>query len=221
MVDEAVVLRLVGREPPVAVGVELDLLQGLAGVLADEVEQHLLDIEGLLGLDLDVGGRSSETAGGLVHHDPRVWQRVALVLGAGAEQELPHRCRQPHADGRDVVGDELHGVVDRHACVDGSAGAVDVEEDVAVGVFRVEQEHLGADRVGVLVLDFGAQEDDALLEQPLIDVVVEPGRAIAAVGLDGRGVVVCHVFDTSGRPRQSHGSLPAVRPQRSASPRPL
>ena len=71
---------------------------------------------------------------GLVHHDPRVRQGVALALGAGAQQELAHRGRQAHADGGDVVGDVVHRVVDRHAGVDRAAGGVDVEEDVGLGV---------------------------------------------------------------------------------------
>jgi hypothetical protein len=64
----------------------------------------LLDVEHLLGLDRDVGGRAADAAGRLVHHDPRVRQGVALALGAGAEQELAHRGGQAHRDGRDVVG---------------------------------------------------------------------------------------------------------------------
>ena len=37
LVDEAVLLGLLGGEPAVAVGVALDLLDGLAGVLGDEL----------------------------------------------------------------------------------------------------------------------------------------------------------------------------------------
>src|SRR3954463_15861649 len=44
VVDEAVVLGLLGGEPAVPVGVGLDLLERLAGVLADQLEQHLLDV---------------------------------------------------------------------------------------------------------------------------------------------------------------------------------
>ena len=162
--------------------------------------------------------RSAESPVRLVHDHARIREGVAFARCAGREQELPHRGGEPERDGRDIRLHEPHGVVDRETGGHRAAGGIDVEVNVAVRVLRVEQQHLRADRVGVLVLDFGAQEDDALLEQPLVDVVVEPGRAAAAVGLDGRrGVVVCHVFDTSGHPRQSHGSLPAVRPQRSAT----
>ena len=148
-------------------------------------KQHLLDVQRLLGLDLDVGGRATHAAGRLVHHDPRVRQGVALALRAGAEQELTHRRRQAHADGRDVVGDVVHGVVDRHAGVDRTPGAVDVQEDVRLGILGGQQQQLGADRVGVLVAHLGPEEDDPLAEQPLVDVVVEAVGGGPAVHLRG------------------------------------
>ena len=173
LVDQAVLDGLLGGEPAVAVGVGVDLLDGLAGVLGDQVEQDLLDVQRLLGLDLDVGGRAAHAGGGLVHHDPRVRQGVALALGAGAEQELAHRGGQAHADRRDVVGDVVHRVVDRHAGVDRATGAVDVEEDVGLGVLGRQQQQLRADRVGRSVRDLRAEEDDALAEEAVVDVVVE------------------------------------------------
>ena len=44
------------------------------------------------------------------------------------------------------------------------------------GLLGGQEEELGADQVGVLVVDLGPEEDDALLEEPLIDVAgpVEP-----------------------------------------------
>ena len=116
-----------------------------------------------------------------MHHDPRVRQRVALALGARAEQELAHRRREPHADGGDVVGDVVHRVVDGHPRVDRAAGRVDVEEDVGLGILRRQQQQLRADRVGVLVADLGAEEHDPLAEQPAVDVVVEQAESGRAV----------------------------------------
>src|SRR4051794_18765395 len=66
IVDEAVLLGLLGGEPAVPVGVSLDLLERLSGVLADQLEQHLLDVQRLLRLDLDVGGGAAHAAGRLV-----------------------------------------------------------------------------------------------------------------------------------------------------------
>ena len=165
------------------------MLERLAGVLGDQLGHLPLRVEHLLGLDLDVRGRAADAAGGLVHHDPRVRQRVALARGAGAEQELPHRGGQAHRDRRDVVLDELHRVVDRHARGDRAAGRVDVEVDVLVRVLGREQQHLGADRVGHLVVDHRAEEDDPLAQQPLVDRVVEAraGAARARAARAARG----------------------------------
>src|SRR5580704_8989288 len=55
VVDEAVLLGLIGRVPAVPVGVLLDLLDRLPGVEGGAVEQRLLHVEHLLGLDPDVG----------------------------------------------------------------------------------------------------------------------------------------------------------------------
>ncbi len=106
-------------------------------------------------------------------------QRVALALGAGREQERAHRGRLPHADGRHSGLHVLHGVVDREAGRDRAARRVDVEDDVLVGVFGLEEQHLGDDDVGDVVVDRRAEEDDAVLEQARVDVVA----ALAAVGL--------------------------------------
>src|SRR3954454_15626213 len=122
VVDEAVVLGLVGGEPAVAVGVLLYLLDGLPGVEGDPLLQDLLGVEHLLSLDRDVTRGAAETAGRLVHHDPRVRRGIALARGAGAEQELAHAGRETQPVGRHVVGDVLHGVVDRHAGRDAAAG---------------------------------------------------------------------------------------------------
>ena len=54
-----------------------------------------------------------------------------------------------------------------------------MQEDVGLGVLGGQQEQLGADRVGVLVAHLGAEEDDPLAEQPLVDVVVESGSRAA------------------------------------------
>ena len=111
-------------------------------------------------------------AGRLVHQDPGVRQRVSLARGARREQELAHRGRQTHRVGGDVAVDELHRVEDRHAGGDRAAGAVDVEVDVALGVLRRQQQQLRADLVGDRVVDWLAEEDDALAQQPVVDGVV-------------------------------------------------
>ena len=67
----------------------------------------------------------------------------------------------------------------------------------ALGVLGGQQEQLGADRVGVLVAHLGAEEDDPLAQQTLVDVVVEDGDAGAPAGRVGRGRNLGHECDPS------------------------
>jgi hypothetical protein len=43
---------------------------------------------------------------------------------------------------------------------------------------------LSTDRIGVFILDLGAEEDDAVLKEGLIDIVIEP-EAVAPTGVVG------------------------------------
>ena len=86
---------------------------------------------------------------------------------------------------RHGAADVLHRVVDREAARHHAAGAVDVEHDLLVGILALQEEKLGDDDVGDVVVDLGAEEDDAVLEQAAEDVPV----ALAAVRrLDDRRV---------------------------------
>ena len=58
-------------------------------------------------------------------------------------------------------------------------GRVDVEVDVLLRVLGLEEQQLGDDQVGDVVVDRRAEEDDAVLEQARVDVV----GALAAAGL--------------------------------------
>ena len=77
--------------------------------------------------------------------------------------------------------------------VDRAAGAVDVEVDVFVRVFGVQQQHLRADRVGVLVAHLRTQKDDSVGQQRLVDRIVDTGQAGA-----GRGAQRCSVRQWQG-----------------------
>ena len=165
LVDEAVVARLLGGEPPVPPGVPLDPLDRLAGVLGDQPHHHVLGVLEVLGLDLDVDRGAADAGRALVHEDPAVRQREPLARRTGREQELPHARRQPHRQRRHVVGDQPHGVVDGQPGRDRAAGRVDVERDVAPRVLRGEQEQLRAELVGDRVVDLLAEDDDPLVQQ--------------------------------------------------------
>src|SRR5439155_20917171 len=116
-------------------------------------------------------GRLAPTASPrLVQEDAGVGQRVPLAPRAGGEQDGGGGGGLAHADGDEVGLDVLHGVVDGEQGRELAPGRVDVEVDVLVRVLRLEVEELGHDQVGDRVVDGRAQEDDALLEQPGVDV---------------------------------------------------
>src|SRR5699024_9753313 len=85
LVDEAVLERLGGGEPLVAIGVGGDLLDALSGLLRDQLGERALHREDQVGLDLDVRGGAAQAAQRLVHEHARVRGGVALALGAGGE----------------------------------------------------------------------------------------------------------------------------------------
>src|SRR3954467_11110762 len=115
LVDQAVLLCLTCAHEVVAVGVLLDAVERLPGVLLHDFIELCLEPQDLLGVELDVACLPAEAPGRLVDHDPRVGERVALALGAGGQQQRAHRRRLPHADGRDLTLHVLHGVVDGQA----------------------------------------------------------------------------------------------------------
>src|SRR5512141_3129167 len=93
VVDDSVLLGLVGIHVVVALHVLRNLLVRLIRVLGDDLLQAPLEIDRLARLDLDVGALTLEAAGDLVDEDLRVRQRGALSLHAGREQERAHRHR--------------------------------------------------------------------------------------------------------------------------------
>ena len=78
---------------------------------------------------------------------------VRLPLAPAASSTAAIDAAWPTQIGGDVGLDVLHGVVDRQAGGDRAAGRVDVEGDVLLGVLRLEEEHLGDDQVGDVVVD--------------------------------------------------------------------
>src|SRR5882757_243580 len=222
-VQQPVLLGLLCGEPAVAVGVLGDLLEGLSGVLGDQLGHPALGVQQLLGLDLDVGGGAAEAGGGLVHQDAGVRQREPLAGGARGQQELTHRGGHAHGDRDDVVLDELHRVVDGHAGGHGAVRADDVEEDVLVRLGG-QQEQLRGDLVGDVVVDRLAEEDDSLAEQSVVDLVAEATEGRLAVGgrHRSRHVSTCSLSDgrhaVTGSSSGSGLAVPARR--RVAAPLP-
>src|SRR3954467_9004413 len=80
VVDDAVLLRFLGRHEVVAIHVARDLLEVLTGVLRHDLFEPPLERDRLPRVDLDVAGLALEAAPDLVDQDLRVRQREALRL---------------------------------------------------------------------------------------------------------------------------------------------
>jgi hypothetical protein len=115
----------------------------------------------------------------LVNDNSGIGKGESLALAASRQQDRRHRRGLADAVGLHVRLDELHGVVNREPGRDRTAWTVDVKQDIPIGVFRLEEQHLGDRQVGDPIIDGGADENDAVFQQPREDVV----SAFAAVRL--------------------------------------
>src|SRR5690606_34527483 len=148
-----------GAHEAVAVGVFFDLFQRVPGVVDHDVVHFPFHPPQFGDVDLDLVGGSLHPSQRLVDHDPGVGQGEAFAFGAGGQQHGAHRGGLADAVGRDVAGDELHRVIDRQAGRDAATGAVDVEVDIGFGVVRLQEEHLGDQGIGDVVVDLLPEEN--------------------------------------------------------------
>jgi hypothetical protein len=95
----------------------------------------------------------------------------ASALAAGGQKKRSHARRQAHANRVHRRLHVLHRVVDREAGGNASPRRIDVQEDVALGVVRLEEQHLRDDDVGDVVIHRSPHEDDAIHEEARKDVV--------------------------------------------------
>jgi len=178
VVDDAVLLGFLGAHEEVALGVPLDLLDRLPGVRGEHLVERLAHPQDLPRMDLNVRRLALEPAGGLVDQDAGVRQGEPHAFGTAGQQHRRHAGGEPHAHGRDPRTDVAHGVIDGQPGGNHAPGAVDVDVDVLVRVFGSQEEQLRHDDVGNLVVDWCADEDDAVLEEPRVDIK----GALATVG---------------------------------------
>ena len=169
------------REPVVAITVGSDLLDRLIGRLRVNRVELIAHTQNVSRFDLEVGRLTFKHATDerLVHEILRVRQRIPLALRAGAGDDRAHARRASDDVGRDIAGDEVHRVDDAETRGDAATWAVDVERDIGARIFVGEEEQLRDDEVRHLVVDWPAEEDDAVVEEPRVDVV----GALAAAGL--------------------------------------
>ena len=165
LVDQTVFDRFGRRHEEVAVGVAFDRLQRLAGVLDENVVEHAPQTQDLAALDLDISRRALCTAPGLMDHDPRMRQCEPFSCCAGRQQDCAHAGTLAETVGLDIAGNGLDGIVDGQSGRDRAARAVDVQADLFVRRFRLQEQQLGDDQVGGVVIDRGSEHDDPVFEQ--------------------------------------------------------
>src|ERR1700686_375853 len=170
LVDEAVVLRLLGAHEEVAIGVVVDDLDGLATVMREAFVEATVNAEDLLRVDLNVGRLAAESTRRLMDEHSGVRKTETHARRAAGEQDGRHRGGDAHADGADARLDVLHGVVDGEPGIHRTPRRVDVQPDVLLGILAGEEEQLRHDDVGDLVVDGRPDEDDSVFEQPRVDV---------------------------------------------------
>mmetsp|Transcript_31653 Transcript_31653/g.56644 ORF Transcript_31653/g.56644 Transcript_31653/m.56644 type:complete len:291 (+) Transcript_31653:87-959(+) len=181
-VDQAVLLRLLGVEPAVAVKVPRDPVRGLASRLTENRVDIVTHAHELPRLVLDVGGLPTSCAAGVVHHDAGVWQCVTLPLVSDSEKEAAHAHGTTKANSGNVAANVPHGVVQGQRGDHLPAGAVDVQLHVLL-VLGVKVQHGAHQLIAQLLIQRLCQKDDALAVQAVPDIYPLPASLfLAAVG---------------------------------------
>ena len=139
-------------------------------MLDEDAIEPFLDFDKLLGVDQNVFGGAFGAGQGLVDHNAGIGQGLAFSGGAGGQEHRSHRSRLADAVRHHGAIDELHRVVDGQPGRYASARRVDVQVDVGLGVFRLQEQQLGDHGVGHVVGDLRAEKDDAVLQQAAVDV---------------------------------------------------
>mmetsp|Transcript_36244 Transcript_36244/g.79336 ORF Transcript_36244/g.79336 Transcript_36244/m.79336 type:complete len:311 (+) Transcript_36244:182-1114(+) len=178
LINDTIIHSLLRSHEEITVTVLLNLILGLIAVFGNVGVEHFPNEQNFLGLNFNIGSLTLRPAERLMDHNARVGQRSTLTLGTCAEEEGAHTGRHTEAYGRYVTGNVLHGVIDGHTGRDGSAGTVDVESNVGLGIFVGQIEQLGNEDVGDLVVDALPKEEDTILEEAGDDV------HLAALGID-------------------------------------
>src|SRR5271168_1540088 len=172
LVNHAIVFGLLRIHDVVALDVFFDAVDGLSAVLGQNFVDDRAHAQNFLGVQVDIGGLAAEAGHPrLMNQDARVGKREAFLGSAAGEQYGGDGSGLADA-GSDHVGlHKLHGVVNGKTRGDRAAGRIDIELNVALGIFGLEKQHLGGGQIGDMVVNRRANKDDVLFEQPGIDVI--------------------------------------------------
>ena len=163
LVYQTVFFSLIRAHNAITLDVALDHFHGLAAVFGQYLAGQLAHAHYFFSVDPDVGrltGYSTDRR--LVYENPRIRERETLAVRACSEKQRSHRSTLAHADRRHIGTNELHRIVDGHTRRNRSARTINVQRDVAIGVFGLEKKKLSYYQIGYCVVDRSAYEDDVV-----------------------------------------------------------
>ena len=100
-----------------------------------------------------------------MNHDLCVRQGKTLALCTACQQECAHARSHAHADRRYIAFYIIHRIINRHACRDRSARAVDIELNILIRILRLQKQKLRNDQVRANICHFLAQKNDPVVQQ--------------------------------------------------------
>ena len=125
---------------------------------------------------------------------------AALAGSTRAQQHGAHRSGHAGADRRHVGLDQLHGVIDPETRRNLTARCIEIQGNIRGRIRGSQEQELGLDDVGHVVVDRDAEEDDAVHHQPaehvhrsdielalLDDLRVDVGIHRALITMQGHG----------------------------------
>ena len=142
-----------------------DGFNALAGVRGKNAVELVLDFQDVLRLNLDIRSLALAAAGGLMNHDLSIGQCNTFSFRTGGKEKRSHGGRHSNTDGGHIGLDILHGVVNRKTGRHTAAGAVDIELNVLIRIFRFQIEQLCHNQAGRNVIHLFGEDNDAVIEE--------------------------------------------------------
>ena len=171
LVDEAVRFRLGRAEVFIAEKKFLDLFPAVPRMFSEKMKQLCLQPLLLVRCDAHVFCIALRAATGGMHVDRGVRKCVSFTCRTRREQRRSHTRRDPDRYRRHRRFDHLHRVVDGETRVHVPARTVDVQVDRLLRIDAFEVKQLCDYHVRHCIVDAGAEDDDAFLEQQAVNVV--------------------------------------------------
>ena len=164
MTHQPVFLGFHRRHPEVAVGLLLDLLDGLTGLTRKNFVEAVAHLDNFLGFDADVGCLAAHPAAGLVEQKAGIGQTVAVSHRRGNEDQCPGAGDPAGADNFDFRLHEANHIVNGIAGFDVTALGIDKQLDVFIGL-KKKQKVLLADLFGDFLINLAANHQGAAFEK--------------------------------------------------------